>query len=167
MDMDYFFSEPTLPPELRAFREKLEAQNFADNVEWILNTPVLIPENAFTDTKGVASDLKKSLKINLIEDQRNIKYTGGQRIQLVVCDKNSGTFDDAPDSAKFNVMYVLHNGKCVMDVLIDYGMKGRRREYGVKQICELTVHRFEDGSWVVDLAKITEFLRKQRYKNIS
>jgi hypothetical protein len=52
-------------------------------------------------------------------------------------------------------------------VLIDYGMKGRRREYGVKQICELTVHRFEDGSWVVDLAKITEFLRKQRYKNIS
>lgn len=167
MDMDYFFSEPTLPAELRAFREKLEAHNFADNVEWILNTPVLIPENAFTDMKGVASDLKKSLKINLIEDQRNIKYTGGQRIQLVVCDKNSGTFDDAPDNAKFNVMYFLHNGKCVMDVLIDYGMKGRRREYGVKRICELTVHRFEDGSWVVDLAKITEFLRKQRYKNIS
>lgn len=67
--------------------------------------------------------------INEIEDQRNIRYTGGQRIQLVVCDKSSGTFDDAPDYAKFNVMYVIHNGKCVMDVLVDYGLKGRRREY--------------------------------------
>lgn len=163
--MDYFFSEPTLPPELRAFREKLKTHNFSGNVAWILNTPVLIPENSFTDTKGVAPDLKKSLMINVIEDQRNIRYTGGQRIQLVVCDKNSGTFDDAPDNAKFNVMYVIHNGKCVMDVLVDYGLKGRRREYSVKHICELTVHRFEDGPWVSDLVKLTDFLKKQRYNN--
>ena len=49
--MDYFFSEPTLPPELRAFREKLKTHNFSGNVAWILNTPVLIPENSFTDRK--------------------------------------------------------------------------------------------------------------------
>lgn len=165
MDMDHFFSEPKLPPELRAFREKLEAHNFSDNVTWILNTPVFIPEKAFTDTKGVAPDLKKSLMINVIEDQRNIRYTGGQRIQLVVCDKSSGSFDDAPDYAKFNVMYVIHNGKCVMDVLVDYGLKGRKREYVVKHICELTVHRFEDGPWVDDLVKLTDFLKRQRYKN--
>ena len=48
------FSEPTLPPELRAFSEKFEAHNFSDNVAWILNTPVLIPENAFTNVKRVA-----------------------------------------------------------------------------------------------------------------
>lgn len=165
MDIDYLRTEPTLPEELRVFREKLREHSFSENVAWILNTPVLIPENSFTDTKGVEPELTKKLKINLIEDQRNIKYSGGQRIKLVVCDKKSGTFNDAPDYAKFNVVYVIHNGKCVMDVLMDYSMKGERREYSVKHICELTVHRFEDGPWVSDLLKLTNFLKKQRYKN--
>jgi len=165
MDMDYFFSEPTLPPELRAFREKLREHQFSENIEWILNTPVLLPARSFTDSKGLAPSLISSLKIKVIEDQRNIHYKPEQLLQLVVCDKHSGTFDEAVDKASFNVMYVIHNGKCVMDVMIDHGMNGRRRKYGVKHICELTVHRFFDGKWVNDLAKLTAFLKTQRYKN--
>jgi hypothetical protein len=165
MDMDYFFSEPTLPPELRAFREKLKEHQFSENIEWILNTPVLLPARSFTDSKGLAPALITSLKIKVIEDQRNIHYKPEQLLQLVVCDKHSGTFDEAVDKTSFNVMYVIHNGKCVMDVMIHYGMNGRRRNYRVKHICELTVHRFLDGKWVTDLAKLTDFLQKQRYKN--
>jgi len=40
-----------------------------------------------------------------------------------------------------------------MQVLIDKC----RREYGVKHICELTVNKFEDGAWVSDLLKLTDF----------
>lgn len=150
-------------PHVQQSIDSLSANDFEKNATWVLNTPVLQPKIRFTGLKGVTPAVKASLGINVIDDQRNIGYNG-KVLQFVVCDMlSSKSFKKIPvDDAR--VLYVIHDGELVVEVLVRHGVRSGKREYFFPGFFDETLPRFKNGSWLSMLPKLVEHLKSKQHQ---
>ena len=164
MQMKDIFGREIDPRKAEALR-LMKEHSTVECLLWLLNVPVQIPKGSFNSLRTPIPDsILKALNIQKIIDQRNVSYNKGtNKLHLLICDKHSGSFQQWI-KYDFEVLFVLFNNQCVLEMQLRHHMLGAKKEYFLIGPVDQSINRFDSTKWLEQLPKVVDALKDAQIK---